>query len=80
MSGAVPLGALVGRLVYLDVACTRCDRRGHLALTRLVSEHGAAFPLPSLLRVLAADCPRLCAHSIYDLCGAHYPGLAKVPR
>jgi hypothetical protein len=76
MSGAVQLGQLVGRLALLDVACRHRDRHGRLSVARLVVAHGAAMPLPALLRVVAGDCPGVVSSaSIYQQCGAHFPGL-----
>jgi hypothetical protein len=77
MSGAILLDQLVGRLAFLDVACSRCKRRGRLRLSRLLAEHGAAFPLPSLKAHIAADCPRIAMRD-RDMCGVHYPQLATL--
>ncbi len=73
--GYVRLGQLAGRLDRLDVACNRCDRRGRLRLDRLLAEHGPAMPVPDLLRLLSADCPRRIADKMHDACGTHLPGL-----
>jgi hypothetical protein len=62
--GAVTLGEIAGRLPMLDVACARCERRG------------AGAKLPDLRTVLASDCPRVGAASIYERCGVHYPQLS----
>ena len=77
MSGAVLLGQLTGRLAFLDVACIRCERRGRLRLSRLIAEHGAAFPVPSLTAHIAADCPRIAKRD-RDMCGVHYPQLVNL--
>lgn len=74
----VLLGEVAGQLPVLEVACTRCDRRGRLYTDRLVTQHGAGMPMPALLRWLSADCPRRVAGLAYDPCGAHFPGLARV--
>jgi len=81
MNGAVTLGEVARRAETLEVACGRCDRRGRYNLARLVERHGAAKGLPDLRDVLAADCPRQKAQSIYDLCRVHYPELPTLfPR
>jgi hypothetical protein len=77
MSGAILLGQLVGRLAFLDVACSRCERRGRLRLSRLIAEHAAAFPVPSLKAHIAADCPRIGGRD-RDMCDVHYPQLVNL--
>jgi hypothetical protein len=75
--GVVFLGQVAARLQMLDVACTRCERRGRLNTARLVAEHGADMPVPKLLRILAADCPKMQAAEFHDVCGIHLPQLSK---
>ena len=77
-SGIVPLGRIPDRLPMLEVACNRCDRRGRLRTARLMAEHGPELPIPALLRIVAADCPRMQAERVHDVCGVHFPGLARV--
>lgn len=74
-SGVVTLGQVAARLSVLEVACNRCDRRGRLRIARLLAEHGPAMPMPELRRIIAADCPRMIAGHIHDVCGVHFPGL-----
>ena len=52
------LGQAAARLPILDLACNRCDRRGRPRSTRLVTKHSADLPIPELLRILSANCPR----------------------
>ena len=40
--------------------------------------HGAGQGLSSMLSLLAADCPRQQAQSIYDRCGAYFPQLSRL--
>jgi len=77
-SGVIRLSRLAGRIDRLDVSRNRCDRRGRLRLARLFDQHGPGTPVPELLRVLSADCPRRSADKVRDRCGAHLPGLAGV--
>lgn len=74
--GAVTLGEAAARLTMLEVACNRCQRHGQLSAGRLVAEHGAALPISELRRILAADCPRMIAGHVDDVCGAHFPQLS----
>jgi hypothetical protein len=70
MQGVVTLGQVAARLPVLDVACNRCTRHGQLNTFRLLAEHG-----PDLRRIIAADCPRMLAGHVHDVCGVHFPGL-----
>jgi hypothetical protein len=79
MAGYVTLGAIADRRRLLVVACNRCPRRGRLATARLLAEHGADLPGPTLRRILAADCPRMIANKLHDPCGVHFPDLARDP-
>lgn len=74
----VLLGEVADQLPVLEVACTRCERCGRLYTDRLIAQHSARMPLPTLLRILSADCPRRVAGLVHDPCGAHFPGLARV--
>jgi len=79
-SGAVTLGELAGRLPMLEVACSRCERRGRLSVAKLIERHGADARLPDLREILAGDCPRANAVSVHERCGVHYPQLVAALR
>jgi len=64
----------------LEIACNRCDRRGRLHTERLLAEHGPGLPMLALRRIVAADCPRMQADKIHDICGVHFPGLLTALR
>jgi hypothetical protein len=68
-NGAVTLGDITDTITMLEVAC---ERRGRLR----VAQHGAEMGLPELRHILASDCPRAGAVSLYDQCGIHYPQLS----
>jgi hypothetical protein len=55
--GSVTLGDLAARIAMLEVACSRCERRGRLQVDLLVAQYGDA-ELPELRLILAGDCPR----------------------
>ena len=78
MPGVIFLGQVAARLEYLDIACTRCDRHGRLRLDRLLAQHGADMSMPELGRLIAADCPRMVADKMHDVCGWRFPGLSGV--
>lgn len=73
VKGAVTLGDIAGRIAMLEVACTRCERRGRYRVAWLIEHHGADMGLPELRTIIAADCPRMIVASTRDLCGAHLP-------
>jgi hypothetical protein len=73
-AGFVTLGQIACRVEVLAVACNRCDRRGRLSVARLIAEHGWQLPVPELRHVIAADCPRMMAGHLHDVCGVHFPG------
>jgi hypothetical protein len=77
-AGVVVLGQVAARLPVLEVACNRCDRRGRLHTARLLAEHGSDLPMPDLRRIIAADCPRMAANKMHDVCGVHFPGLLRL--
>jgi hypothetical protein len=72
-NGAVTLGDITDTITMLEVAC---ERRGRLRVTRLIAQHGVEVELPELRHILASDCPRTGAVSLYDQCGIHYSQLS----
>jgi hypothetical protein len=78
MKSVLTLEDVVPRLPVLNVACNRCERRSRLRSDWLLAEHGPALSMPTLLRILAGDCPRMQAAQMSDVCGAHFPGLSAL--
>ena len=74
MTGSKTLGAIT--VQYLDVHCTKCDRRSVHQVSDLLAKYGPATVLPDLLSLLSKDCPKRANVSIYDRCGVGY---ASVP-
>jgi hypothetical protein len=73
--GVILLGDVASRTESLAIVCRLCLRRGLLRTDRLLAEHGQNMPMPDLLRLLAAGCPKLDSHSITDRCDVHCPDL-----
>jgi hypothetical protein len=73
-SGAVTLGSIAANITMLEVACSRCERHGRLSVGKLIGR-GPETKLPELRTIIADDCPRMRAVSVYDRCGVHYPQL-----
>ena len=78
MPAFVALGQIAGRLAVLEVSCNRFDRRGRLRVDRLMLRHGAALPLRELRHVIAADCRRMQAGLVHDVCGVGHSERGRV--
>ena len=76
--GSILLGEVAQHLASVNVACNFCERRGKANVGRLLSEHGPDMPIPTLLRMLSADCPRRLAGRIGEPCGVNLPELTDV--
>jgi hypothetical protein len=76
--GVILLREVAARTATIEVACRKCERHGRLRTRRLLAEHGPAVGMPTLLRVLAGDCPRLASAVPIDGCDVHCPDLARL--
>jgi hypothetical protein len=76
-NGSISVGDVAARASHLDVACSRCDRRGRYRLARLVEQFGADFPMTDLGAELA-NCPRRSATAQGERCDVHFPGLIAI--
>ena len=76
--GSILLGEVAAHLATVDISCNFCPRRGTASIGRLMQEHGGDMPIPELLRLLSADCPRRQTARIGEPCGANLPQLADV--
>lgn len=74
--GSVTIGEVAARASHIEVACTRCERRGRYRLTRLIAAHGEDFRVTDLGAELAA-CPRRGAF-VGERCDVYFPGLLKI--
>jgi hypothetical protein len=75
-AGVILLGDVAARTDSITIACRLCPRRGRQRTDRLLRKHGPAMPMPDLLRLLAAGCPRLGSDQITDRCDVHCPDLS----
>ena len=76
--GSILLAQVADDLTTLEIVCNRCDRQGRVSVDRLIAEHGPLMPIPTLLTVLSADCPKRQEGRIHDVCGAHMPQLPEI--
>lgn len=74
------LSDLRPEVTHLEVACTRCDRRGRLSIRRLIAEHGAETSIHAATEGINADCARRDEHALRDRCDVYFPGLAGLLR
>jgi hypothetical protein len=77
--GAVALGEVAARATHIEIACTRCERRGQYQLTKLVARLGADFAMTDLAGKLA-DCPRRASPAWSERCDVYFLGLAELMR
>jgi len=61
----------------LEIACSKCDRRGYRSLQSLIAEYGPNKGLPDLKEKLAEGCPRLESTSIHERCGVYFSQLPE---
>jgi hypothetical protein len=72
--GAVALGEVAARTTHIEVACTRCDRKGKYLLARLVKSLGPDFAMTDLARELTS-CTRRQASAAHERCDVYFPNL-----
>lgn len=75
-NGSVTLGEAAARASRIEVACSRCDRRGCYRLTKLIASHGEDFRMTDLGAQIA-DCPKRNA-SVGERCDVYFPGLRTI--
>ena len=76
-TGSVARGEVAARASHLDIACSRCDRRGRYRLVRLVDQFGGDFPMTDLGAELA-NCPDRNAASHGERCDVFFPALIAI--
>lgn len=76
-NGSIDLGDVAARASHIDVACSRCERKGRYQLARLVHTFGADFPMTNLGAELA-NCPHRAEMAHNKRCDVYFPGLIKL--
>jgi hypothetical protein len=76
-AGSVALSDVAAKTTHLEIACTRCERRGRYQLARLVTQLGPDFPMTSLGAELA-PCPNRNITASGKRCDVYFPGLAAI--
>ena len=67
MSDLRPLGEIAARTAMLEVACSRCERRGRYRLDRLIARHGAEAGA-RLEGLLLTDGLEILCNRLLELC------------
>ena len=69
---------IVGQIEWIEVACTRCDRRGRYSVELLIATYGADATGTDVLCRLAQAWPRPEPAKRRELCDVDCPGLKVV--
>lgn len=76
-SGSVSLGEVAARTSHIEIACSRCDRKGRCRLAKLVARLGPDFAMTDLGAALA-DCPGRSAAAHHERCDVFFPMHAQI--
>jgi hypothetical protein len=77
--GSAALSEVAAKATHLEMACSRCDRRGRYQLARLVAEFGPDFAMTDLGAELA-PCPNRGVTAPDKRCDIYFPGLPAILR
>lgn len=75
--GSVSLGEVATRASHINVACSRCDRKGRYRLVKLVDQFVKDFAMTDLGADLAV-CPRRNATAHHERCDVYFPGSRRL--
>ena len=75
-NGSITLGEVAARASHIEVACSRCERRGHYRLSKLVASLGEDFPMTDLGGKVS-DCAKWNA-PVSERCDVYFPGLRDI--
>jgi hypothetical protein len=76
----VTFGDIAGKLVVLDIECTKCPRRGRYHVDRLIEKYGRRGNLTKWLAALNGDCRRRDARLLHQRCDVRCPDLTTLRR
>jgi hypothetical protein len=76
-NGSVLLVEVAARTSHVEIACSRCDRKGRYQVAKLVARLGEDFPMTDLGAELA-DCPRRSAAAHHERCDVYFPRLVQI--
>jgi hypothetical protein len=57
----------------LDVACSRCDRRGRYSVAKLIERYGPDTGVRLMVPELTATCAKRDSPAIYERCDIWFP-------
>ena len=67
-----------GKLDVLRVECTKCSRKGHYSVAKLIEKYGRKGKMMKWIEQLNGDCPKRDAHGLHERCDLICPDLPKV--
>lgn len=75
--GSIALAEIAAKTSHIDLACTRCERRGRYRLAPLVDRLGPDFALTDLGAELVV-CSNRNEPNPGKRCDVYFPGLTKL--
>lgn len=75
MTDVLALGEIAARTSMLEIACSRCERRGRYRLDTLIARHGAGAGVRVIVPELTADCPQRESPALMERCDVLFPEL-----
>ncbi len=76
-TGSVLLREVASRASHIEIACTRCDRKGRYRVAKLIARLGEDFAMTDLGAELA-DCPRRSVAAHHERCDVYFPELRNI--
>ena len=71
-------GDIEGKLDVLRVECTKCSRKGHYPVHKLIEKYGSKANMMKWKEQLKGGCPRRDAHGPHERCDLICPDLPRV--
>ncbi|MDP9648713.1 hypothetical protein J2793_004179 [Paraburkholderia caledonica] len=78
-NGSICLSDVAARATHIELACTRCERRGRYRLEGLIRQFGPDLGIPDLAEQIA-PCPNRNSSNFNVRCDVFYPGLGALMR
>jgi hypothetical protein len=72
------VGEIAARTSMLQVACSRCERRGRYRRDNLIAPHGADAGVRVIVPELTADCPQRGSAALMERCDVLFPELSTL--
>ena len=73
--GSISLSDVAAHGTHIDVACTRCTRRGRYQLARLIARFGPDHAMTDFGSHMSKDCPMRDSQDFAKRCDVFFPNL-----